>query len=111
MSYVEDIYDTPPLSNPTTSDVALFAHHTHLSYEWRPDSSFSFRRGWRVDQTQRLTTVEVSSATFSGGPGRKRVRPYDLTYDPTIQPPSRLPSVQMQGPGRRHHAPPAPRRT
>ncbi|MGH7437933.1 MAG: SpvB/TcaC N-terminal domain-containing protein, partial [Polyangiaceae bacterium] len=50
MTYLSDIYDTSPASNPTKASLSAYAHHTHLAYDSRPDTSFSFRRGWRVDQ-------------------------------------------------------------
>ncbi len=95
MAYLSDIYDTPPAASPG-AQVQSYAHHTALRYDDRPDTSFSFRRGWRVDQTKRLTSVEVASAPF-GGVGRKRVRFYQLVYNSLIKHPSLLDSVQMEG--------------
>jgi RHS repeat-associated protein len=95
LAYVTDIYDTPPATN-SSAPVSAYAHHTRLVYETRTDTTFSFRRGWRVDQTQRLVRVDVTSATFAVGGPRRAVRRYQLSYDPAYHV-SLLASVQLEG--------------
>jgi RHS repeat-associated protein len=96
MAYLTDIYDTPPAANPSTAPLTTYAHHTRLAWETRPDATFSYRRGWRVDQTQRLVVVDVTSMPFGGGTTRHAVRRYHLAYDPNAHA-SLLTSVQMEG--------------
>ena len=66
VNYFYDRYDGSPLaylghiyytSNPGRG----YAHHVRLRYEERSDPSFSFRSGFRLDQTRRLKYVEASS--------------------------------------------------
>src|SRR6478736_3480377 len=97
MAYLSDIYDTTPVAAPTTPDLSVFAHHTHLAYEDRSDPTFSYRSGWRIDQTQRLSRVDVASKTFNGliSDERRQVRRYRLTY--AAQHTSLLSSVVAEG--------------
>ncbi|MBI3202989.1 MAG: hypothetical protein HYZ29_15730, partial [Myxococcales bacterium] len=95
-AYLSDIYDTTPKANPTTTTFGDFAHHTHLTWEVRPDPTFSFRPGWRIDQRWRLATVEVASKTFDGTGGFKRVRKYHLTYNDSFHV-SLLEKVAVEG--------------
>jgi hypothetical protein len=97
-AYLQDIYDTSPVSAPATANLTEYAHHTRLVYEQRPDPTVSFRRGWRTQQSRRLTRIDVSSKTFAGaedGP-RKLVRRYHLAYDAGYHV-SLLKSVQVEG--------------
>lgn len=95
-AYLTDIYDTTPKANPTTTTFADFAHHTHLVWQVRPDPTFSFRPGWRIDQRWRLATVEVASKTFDNAGGFKRVRKYHLTYNDSFHV-SLLEKVEVEG--------------
>jgi len=97
LAYLADTYDTTPVSNPATTNVSLFAHHTHLVYEQRSDPTFSYRSGWRMDQTLRLSGVDVASKTFNGGvdSARHQARRYRLSY--ALQHASLLSSVQVEG--------------
>ena len=96
MAYLSDIYDTTPIANPTTTNVSDFAHHTRLLYEQRSDPTFSYRSGWRMDQTLRLAGVDVASKTFNGADSpRHQVRRYHLTY--ALQHASLLSGVQVEG--------------
>ncbi len=81
MDYLTDIYDTPPATNSSSASIAQYAHHTRLVYAARPDATFSYRRGWRVDQTQRLVGIDVASMVFLAPGARHQVRRYHLTYD------------------------------
>jgi RHS repeat-associated protein len=96
-AYLSDIYDTTPVAAPQTTDVSVFAHHTHLAYEQRSDPTFSYRSGWRMDQTLRLSSVDVASKTFNGAAdsARHQVRRYRLSY--AAQHASLLSSVQLEG--------------
>ena len=97
MDYLTDIYDTPPAANPTSAPLTQYAHHTVLRYETRPDATFTYRRGWRVDQTLRLIGIDVASMPFlGGGTVRHQVRRYHLSYDPSYHV-SLLTQVQMEG--------------
>jgi RHS repeat-associated protein len=97
MDYLTDVFDTPPAANPSTASLSQYAHHTRLVYEARPDATLSYRRGWRVDQTQRLTGVDVTSVAFlAGNTARHQVRRYHLTYDSNFHV-SLLTSVQLEG--------------
>ncbi|HLK39861.1 MAG TPA: toxin TcdB middle/N-terminal domain-containing protein [Polyangiaceae bacterium] len=97
MTYLTDVFDTPPAASPTTAALAQFAHHTRLVYETRPDQTLSFRRGWRVDQTLRLVGVDVAAVSFLGGSTtRHQVRRYHLAYDPKYHA-SLLTSIQLEG--------------
>ncbi|HLZ09359.1 MAG TPA: SpvB/TcaC N-terminal domain-containing protein, partial [Chloroflexota bacterium] len=97
-SYLSDIYDTPPAQDPTTPFVKLYAHHTHLNYDVRPDVSVSFRRGWQTSVSQRLVGIDVASKTFGGdiSSSRRLVRRYHLAYDADLHQ-SILRSVQVEG--------------
>jgi RHS repeat-associated protein len=96
-AYLSDIFDTTPSSSPVTTTTSLFAHHTRLSYEDRSDPTFSYRSGWRMDQTLRLTRVDVTSRAFNEGlsAARHQVRRYHLGY--ALQHASLLTSVQVEG--------------
>jgi RHS repeat-associated protein len=96
-AYLSDIYDTTPAQTSQTTDVSVFAHHTHLVYEQRSDPTFSYRSGWRIDQTLRLAGVDVTSKTFNGAldSARRQVRRYHLTY--ASQHASLLSRVQLEG--------------
>jgi RHS repeat-associated protein len=96
MSYLADIYDTPPAANLTAAPLSAYSHHTHLSYATRPDATFSFRRGWQVTQGLRLVGVDVTSENFGATGVRELVRRYHLAYDPNFHV-SLLTSVQMEG--------------
>ena len=96
-SYLADIFDTSPAATPTSIDVTAYAHHVHLGYERRPDVTTSYRRGWAVRASQRLTTVDVTSFGFAGtSSARELVRRYHLGYESTSHV-SLLTSVQMEG--------------
>jgi RHS repeat-associated protein len=97
ISYLTDIYDTSPAGTPTTTALARYAHHTRLVYETRPDATMSYRRGWRVDTSLRLTGVDVTSHNYAGdSPTRELVRRYHLTYDDKFHA-SHLAAVAMEG--------------
>ncbi len=98
MSYLSDIYDTPPVAGAAGAALTAYAHHTHLRYETRPDVSFGFRRGWRVDDSQRLLGVDVTSKTAEGdaSSARELVRRYHLEYDVRWHV-SILASLQLEG--------------
>lgn len=72
--YLTDIWDTPPLS----PALALYAHHTQLSWESHPfavaASAHVDRRGMRL----RLQRVAVSSHTWVGDGNREVLRIYRL---------------------------------
>ncbi|MDX2054209.1 MAG: toxin TcdB middle/N-terminal domain-containing protein, partial [Polyangiaceae bacterium] len=96
--YLSHIYDTPPASAPTTTDLSTYAHHTALSYSPRPDSVVSYRTGWATQRSLRLTGVDVTSKPFvvAAGAQRTLVRRYHLGYDPSTHT-SLLTSVQVEG--------------
>src|SRR5262249_23619266 len=96
VTYLSDLYDTPP-ATADSAPLAAWAHHTHLAYETRTDPTFDFRRGWMVSHRLRLTRVEVASKTARDATGaRELVRRYRLTYDPAYHA-SQLASVTMDG--------------
>jgi len=97
-AYLTDIYDTPPASDPAGAPLSAYAHHTRLIYEARPDTTFSYRRGWATKQSQRLVRIDVASKTFVGATdsARRLVRRYHLAYDPNFHV-SILNSVQLEG--------------
>ncbi|MBI5535278.1 MAG: VCBS repeat-containing protein [Deltaproteobacteria bacterium] len=96
-SYVQDIYDTPPAApGADKSNLALWAHHTHLEYETRPDPSTSFNRGWKVVHSLRLARVDVTSVKDADSSTRKLVRRYHLAYDAAYHM-SLLDSLQVEG--------------
>jgi RHS repeat-associated protein len=96
-AYLSDIFDTTPQASPATTDTSVFAHHAHLSYEQRGDPTFSYRSGWRMDQTLRLAGVDVTSKAFDQPvtSARHQVRRYHLGY--AAQHASLLTSVQVEG--------------
>lgn len=96
ISYLTDIYDTPPATDPSTAALASYAHHTKLRYEGRADVTSGYRRGWRVTQTMRLAGVDVTSKTFAADGARELVRRYHLSYDANYHV-SLLTRVQMEG--------------
>ncbi len=81
--YPTDIFDTSPASNPTTTDLKTYAHHTTIAYEQRPDVAVSYRSGYPSRLRWRVSGVDVASKPFVGGPAaaRELVRRYHLTYD------------------------------
>ncbi len=97
MAYLSDIFDTTPAGSPASTTLSQYAHHAHIAYEVRSDPTFSFRSGWRIDQTQRVSRVDVASKTFNGdvGDARHQVRRYQLAY--ASQHASLLTSVQLEG--------------
>jgi RHS repeat-associated protein len=97
-AYLSDIYDTTPAATPSSTTVSTYAHHTHLEYEDRTDSTESYRSGWLIKQTQRLKRVDVTSKTFSDGTSgnRRLVRRYHLDYDRLFHT-SYLTRVQLEG--------------
>ena len=96
VAYLKDIYASPPVAGAASASLASYAHHVRLSYEQRPDPTFSFRRGWRVDHARRLARVDVTSMPFSGGEVRRQVRRYAISYDPSMHV-SLLESVTLEG--------------
>jgi RHS repeat-associated protein len=95
ISYLSDIYDTPPVGQANAS-LDAFAHHTRLVWATRPDTFTSYRRGWVTKQAQRLARVDVTSKAFAGGTARQLVRRYHLTYGTELRL-SQLVSVQIEG--------------
>jgi RHS repeat-associated protein len=79
MSYLTDIYDTP--SKSAGFNAAAFAHHTHLSWSAADaaEAVTSQSPVWRMQPNQRLTGVDVTSATMNGSV-REIVRRYHLGY-------------------------------
>lgn len=96
--YLSDIFDTSPAATPTTTDLSLFAHHTHLEYEARPDIAISYRTGWKIEHRLRLLRVDVTSKPFEGSASaaRELVRRYHLSYDPASHK-SLLVSLETEG--------------
>ena len=96
VAYLADIYDTPPAAQ-ASAQLSSYAHHTHLTWEQRPDTVESYRRGWLVKQARRLARVNVSSKSFSAPTSARRlVRRYHLAYYPDYHV-SQLKSVQLEG--------------
>lgn len=93
-----DIYDTSPAANPTTTDLSTFAHHTHLSYEARPDVTVSYRMGFAVERRYRLARIDTTSSTFNYGTTRKRqqLSRYHFSYLAGLNA-SLLERVQVEG--------------
>lgn len=98
VAYLSDVFDTPPASDPATTDTARFAHHAHLVYDARPDTQgTSFRAGFAQEQRLRLVQIDVTSKSFQGAASpRELVRRYHLDYDASAHA-SLLVSAQMEG--------------
>jgi RHS repeat-associated protein len=98
VAYLTDIVDTSPASAPTSTNLALYAHHTALTYAVRPDVAVSYRPGYRSIVQWRVSNIDVTSKPFTGGSGaaRELVRRYRLGYDLTAHR-SILTSVAMEG--------------
>lgn len=96
--YLSDLYDTSPADNPTTTNLALYAHHTRLVYEARPDVTVSYRPGWEIQYGLRLLRVDVTSKPFAGPASAPRVavRRYHFSYDSAAHT-SLLAAVHMEG--------------
>jgi RHS repeat-associated protein len=94
-TYLQDIYDTPPVANAASAPLSAYAHHTRLLYASRSDPTTSYRRGWLTAQALLLVGVDVTSQPFGGG-SRNLVRRYHLAYDPGYHL-SILSSVQDEG--------------
>ncbi|MCA9593472.1 MAG: hypothetical protein KC776_09185, partial [Myxococcales bacterium] len=95
-AYLSDIYDTPPVVNTETAALSSYAHHTHLVYEQRADTTVSYRSGWRMEQALRLLRVDIASATWKATGTRRQLRRYHLSYD-SLSHLSLLQSVQVEG--------------
>jgi RHS repeat-associated protein len=102
-AYLSDIYDSPPFNAASvaagaSAPLSDFAHHTRLVWEDRTDPSFSFRSGYRIDDTLRIARIDVTSKTTLGGVSspRRLVRRYHLSYDGNLYR-SMLVSVQVEG--------------
>jgi hypothetical protein len=83
-AFLLDIYDTPPRINAASAPTSQYSHRVHLTYETRPDTLTSFRRGWRTTGTLRVRKVDITSKPFVGGSlnaERELVRRYHLAYD------------------------------
>ncbi len=93
-----DIFDTSPAADPTTNNLASYAHHTRVAYELRPDVAVSYRSGYPTQVRWRVSHVDVTSKPFAGGVGspREMVRRYHLGYE-ALAHRSLLGSVQMEG--------------
>ena len=98
VSYLTDIYDTPPQSDSANAALSRYAHHTRISYEARTDPTQSFRRGWLVTQGLRVRGVDVASKSFSGTDksGRQLLRRYHIAYESSSHV-SLLSSVTIEG--------------
>src|SRR5690606_1067461 len=98
LSYLSDVYYTPPASEPGTADLSRYAHHVALGYQLRPDLSVSYRSGWLLQQRIRLARVDVTSKPFAGTPtsGRELVRRFHLEYGADTHA-SLLTSVTLEG--------------
>ncbi|MGE3672539.1 MAG: SpvB/TcaC N-terminal domain-containing protein, partial [Polyangiaceae bacterium] len=83
IAHLTAIYDTPPVADPHTANLELFAHKVELTWQDRPDTSYSYRSGWYMEHLKRLEGVAVYSKTFNGGPSDafERIRRYYLTYE------------------------------
>jgi RHS repeat-associated protein len=78
LSYLTDIYDTPPASG--SAAVADFAHHTQLSWAAPPFPQTGYPEVLRATPDLRLTRVAVASKPWSGGGSREVMRAYHLQY-------------------------------
>jgi hypothetical protein len=98
MAYVSDVYATPPSVDAANAPLRQYAQHVRLIYETRVDQLFSYRRGWETRSLIRLSRMDVSSKTFTGGPNsaRQLVRRVHLAYEPSNHV-SLLQSVQVEG--------------
>jgi RHS repeat-associated protein len=95
--YLTDIFDTTPVTNPRSTDLGQYAHHTKLIYEERSDKLVSFRSGWRMDHRLRLSRVDVTVKPFaSSSAARQLLRRYHLGYDGSRHA-SLLVSFQQEG--------------
>jgi RHS repeat-associated protein len=65
-----------------TAPLAGYGRRVRFQYENRPDVFFSYIAGWRVELSQRLTRIVVTSAE-DGVAGRFMVRRYHLGYAPS----------------------------
>jgi hypothetical protein len=64
-----------------TQPLAAYGRRIRFQYETRPDVFSSYVAGWRVDLSQRLTRIVVTSAE-AGSTNRFMVRRYHLGYAP-----------------------------
>jgi RHS repeat-associated protein len=97
MAYLAEVYETPPVASPITSDLTGYAHHITFRYEQRPDPSISYRSGWAQEQRLRLQGVDVASKPFSSSSAsRELVRRHHLSYDESTHA-SLLTRVQVEG--------------
>lgn len=96
--YLTDIVDTSPASAPTTTNLALYAHHVAITYAVRPDVAVSYRPGYRSILQWRVSTIDVTSKSFAGGTAsaRELVRRYRFGYDLTMHR-SLLTSLALEG--------------
>lgn len=97
-TYLTDIFDTTPSASLKSTDLSSYAHHTRLEWQLRTDKTHSYRSGWRIDQTQRLARVDVTSKPFVSEEAtpRELLRRYHLSYDGRSHV-SLLESVQVEG--------------
>ena len=97
-AYLVDIFEGSPSSDPGTTALTDFAHHTHLRWQARPDPTESYRSGWLKQDTRRLAGVDVSSKAYldSASAARHQVRRYHLSYEGELHQ-SLLESVQVEG--------------
>jgi RHS repeat-associated protein len=92
-----EIFDTPPASTPTTTDLSLYANHTVLEYEYRPDVATSYRAGFLQRMPLRLKRVSVAVKPFSQTTlPRQLLRRYHLAYAPGLHN-SVLASIELEG--------------
>jgi RHS repeat-associated protein len=98
VAYLSDIFDTSPAANAVAAPLSQYAHHTRLRWESRPDPSAGYRRGWRIDQRLRLTTVDISVKSFTAGVSgaRRQLRRTHLEYDASTHV-SLLTAVSLEG--------------
>jgi hypothetical protein len=92
-----EIFDTPPATTPTTTDLSLFANHVVLDYEARPDVTLSYRPGFLQQQSRRLKRVSVAVKPFSQTTqARQLLRRYHFAYTPGLHA-SLLASMTLEG--------------
>jgi RHS repeat-associated protein len=96
--YLQDVYDTPPAVGAASAQTTSYAHHVHVTYESRPDPSFSYQPGWLVARALRIARIDVTSQPFApnASGSREIVRRYELEYDPQSHA-SLLASIQVEG--------------